>query len=189
MRSILLALGVVAALAAPAFADISASATIKLLSVTGPTNSKTYTYQIDLKNTGDTQIGTFWYGWIPGYDFLTSQPTITNSPQGWFSYTTGMGPPDGGYSIQWYDYYGNTLPPGQTFQFGFSSRNSPQELSGNSPVLGYPMQTSYVYMGAAMGDPGFQFLVPAPVAVPEAGTLGVMALGGVMLMRRGKRGG
>ena len=45
-----------------------------------------YRYSLDLNNTGTTQIGTFWFAWIPNYDFLTTPPTAISSPTGW----TGM---------------------------------------------------------------------------------------------------
>ena len=33
-----------------------------------------YRYTITLKDTGTTPIGTFWFAWVPGEDFLPSKP-------------------------------------------------------------------------------------------------------------------
>ena len=169
MRSILLSVGLVCALAAPAFADLGATGKISLLSISGPT----YNYQVDVTNTGDTTIGTFWYGWVPGVDYLPSLPTVTSTPAGWFGNVEATS----GYSIEWYRNSGNYIQPGQTFTFKFSSHDSPAVLGS-----GYT-QTSYVYIGSPLGDQGYSFTLPA-VVVPEPASLAVLGMGGVLLMRR-----
>src|SRR5438046_212869 len=62
-----------------------------------------YEYSITLQNTGTTNIGTFWFGWVvfpPIYDLLPHIPQSVSSPAGW----TGAGLNDsiyGGYSAEW----------------------------------------------------------------------------------------
>ena len=43
-------------------------------------DASTFRYNIDLKDTGTTAIGTLWYAWVPGADFLGSSPTNLVSP-------------------------------------------------------------------------------------------------------------
>src|SRR5689334_23315985 len=74
-------------LASPvAHAAISASATY-----TGQQVSPgLYHYDLTLQNTGTTNVGTLWFGWVvypPIYDLLPHLPTNVQSPAGW----TGAG--------------------------------------------------------------------------------------------------
>src|SRR5262249_39462050 len=90
MRTTCIVFGAVAflmlGLMLPANAAITASATY-----TGNQISPgIYEYSITLQNTGTTNIGTFWFGWIvypPIYDLLPSIPQNVSSPPGW----TGAG--------------------------------------------------------------------------------------------------
>src|SRR5471030_1623595 len=77
----------------------------------------TYNYTIKLNNDGSStaSIGTFWFAWVPdyyGYDLLTSVPTITQTPYGWYSYPNNNSYyyPDG-YSLEFYNSYGMALAP------------------------------------------------------------------------------
>src|SRR5215471_7413346 len=76
-------------------AALSATATISTTSTSAP-----YDYSVKVTNTGDTDIGTFWFAWTPPgqpieYSFLPSIPTPTNEPSGWYGYYVGGVP---GYS-------------------------------------------------------------------------------------------
>ena len=84
-----------------AYGAIGASATI-----TSETQlpSGNYEYAISLKNTGNENISTFWFGWIVvsnvvPYDFLPSIPTSINSPANWNGSTQHDGV--GSYAIEW----------------------------------------------------------------------------------------
>src|SRR5579871_3126942 len=56
-----------------------------------------YDYDLTLNNTGTTDIGTFWFAWIPGANFMTVTPTDIVSPAGWTATVIA------GASIQWVD--------------------------------------------------------------------------------------
>src|SRR5690348_17111375 len=69
--------------ASSTLAALNATATISTSQTTAPFN-----YTITLHNTGDTDIGTFWFSWVPtpfSYDFLPSAPTNVSTPTGWFN--------------------------------------------------------------------------------------------------------
>jgi hypothetical protein len=105
-----------------------------------------YQYSLTLHNTGTTQIGTFWFGWIPGYDFLPSNASNVSSPAGWAG--GSIHEAIGSYAIEWYD-TGSPLAAGQTLSgFSITTADSPATLTGPS-FLGsfYPVNTSWVYMG------------------------------------------
>lgn len=175
-------------------ADESASATISVDSLTGPT----YNYTITLTNTGDTNIGTFWYAWVdsPEYDFLQSMPTVTGSPNGWIAPVIGTGGGYDGYSIEWYNISGSPIAPGGSATFMFSSPDSPSVLSGDegtyynyyaSPL---PMQTSFIYQGFPQTDAGASFVLPTPTLaapVPEPASLMFLAAGSLALLKRKPR--
>jgi hypothetical protein len=138
----------------------------------------TYDYTILLHNSSSStaSIGTFWFAWVPnvyGYDLLPSSPTVTQSPAGWYDYVGNNSYyyPDG-YSINFYNYYGSSLAPGQTDTFAFNSPDSPTTLGHTSPFYGVPALTSYVYDDSG-SDPGTQILV-SPSAVPEPSTAALL---------------
>jgi hypothetical protein len=139
-----------------------------------------YQYSLTLHNTGDTNIGTFWFAWIPNYDFLPSLPTVSSAsqPAGW----TGAVVQDGflgGYSIEWTAT--TPLPKNQTLSgFTFTSPDSPTVINGIGNFAGFPVETSYVYIGASQTDPGHQFTTTT--ATPEP-TLALL-LPGLLLLRR-----
>jgi hypothetical protein len=185
MRSILFVLVAIAilvlSLAPPAHAAITASA-----SYTGNQISPgVYEYSITLQNTGTTNIGTFWFGWVvfpPIYDLLPTIPTNVSSPAG----RSGAGMNDsiyGGYSAEWTTTT-SPLGPGQTLSgFKFDSPDSPTVMSNISPVFPlFRSDTSWVYIGASQGDPGFRF--QPTQFVPEPGAAGALLSSVVLLMRR-----
>jgi hypothetical protein len=123
-----------------------------------------YQYDLTLNNTGTTDIGTFWFAWVPGEGFLTSTPTDILSPTGWSDMTTNSGA-----AIQWID--SGSLAEGTSVSgFEFDSTLTPSELAGEA--------TSFVYIGAPFGDPGFELTAtPAQGTVPEPATFMLSALG------------
>lgn len=178
-------------LSSPLFATgISASATYT--AVADPSNSGLYDYSLTLNNTGTTTIGTFWFAWVPGGDFLAPKPVSTSSPDGW---TVGLftNSTNTGTSIRWV----NTASPLQAGQslsgFSFVSAETPDQLLGNVPSgtgAGLPILTSFVYTGAPFSDPGLQFVPTA--ATPEPSSLFLLTtglLGGVGGVYRRLRSG
>jgi hypothetical protein len=135
----------------------SASATITAI----PLPSGDTQYTITLDDTGSTTIGTFWFGWVPGEDFLDTTPSSVTAPAGWTDNITNMGPNDG-FAIQWIaSSPSSDLQPGSSLTgFSFDSSQSPSSLFGDSKFFpGTPELTSFVYSGAPFSDAGFQFQV------------------------------
>ena len=132
-----------------------------------------FEYDITLNNTGTTDIGTFWFSWVPGLGFMTAAPTNLQSPAGWSAAIT-----NGGASIQWLD--SGVLAAGSSQSgFMFDSTLTPAEITGPSSTPGDPVSTSFVYIGAPFNDPGLQLVVNAAQTstTPEPGTVMLTALG------------
>jgi Ca2+-binding RTX toxin-like protein len=135
----------------------SASATIAATQL-GPSS---YQYTVTLDDTGSTTIGTFWFGWVPGEDFLDSSPSSVTAPAGWTDHITNMGSNDG-FAIEWTasSPSSDLAPGGSLTGFSFISSESPSSLFGDSHFFpGTPELTSFVYSGAPFSDAGFQFVV------------------------------
>jgi hypothetical protein len=172
-----------AVLASPGPGGEDPSATITAVS-TGPSN----TYALTIKDASDaTQaIGTFWYAWVPGKDFLASDPSADTAPLGWTANITHGGSTDG-YAIQWVAsssaYY---IPAGGSLSgFGFTTADSPSVVSANS--VDYPTfatDTSFAYATGPFGDAGTEFVVSA---VPEPASVGIALLSTALLLRRRRR--
>jgi hypothetical protein len=123
-----------------------------------------YDYSLTLNNTGTTTIGTFWFSWVPGAGFLSATPSSVVSPAGWTDTITS-----GGKAIRWTTVSDLLNPDLSLSGFGFQSTETPDELMGNFPGpgtgTGDPVTTTYVYIAAPLGDPGFAFdsmLAPEP---------------------------
>ena len=167
----------------PLTAGISASAALTLVGTSGTGANETFQYAITVTNTGSTTIGTFWFSWVPGEDFLPTRPTATTSPNGWTPTLTGLSNSFDGTAIQWVaGSTGTFIQPGQSLSgFGFTTHDSPTVLAGNSPSN--PTQkvlTAFVYIGAPEADPGDEIQVtentttptpPAPTQVATTTTL------------------
>jgi len=175
----------VAGMASSIHAAEIASATISSTQL-DPTD---WQYDLTLTDTGTTNVGTFWFSWVPGEDFMGVAPTGVLSPTSWSDNITNGGAADG-FAIQWVATPGDGLTPGNSLVgFQFDSTLSPSEIEGDSPFHpGMPVLTSFVYIGAPLADPGFQFAVES-VAAPAApepvnGVLAMLGAGFLLLMRR-----
>ena len=127
---------------------------------TSTPNGANFNYAIALHNTGTTNIGTFWFAWIPGQDYMANNPISVANPTGWTSAVTGGFPGDG-YAIRW---VASTAPitPGNSLNFNFTSAETPAQLGGNSQFFTNPPEgTSFIYIGAPETDPGYEFVVKA----------------------------
>lgn len=129
------------------------------------TGTSTYTYTITLFNNGNTSIGTFWFAWIPGQNFLVADPTPSN-PSGWTNTVTGGA---GAYGIQWTT-SSAPLAAGNSLQFTFTSTDTPAYLAGLATSNNaYSATTSTVYVGAPSVGAAATFTVlqaePTQVAV------------------------
>jgi hypothetical protein len=142
-----------------------------------------FQYTINLTNTStdSSPIGTFWFAWVPGSDFMQVKPTSPTEPSGWAANPTGSNNGSDGNAIQWVAGAGDALTPGQTGHFTFDSTETLAQLLGPSPYSNNPPETtSFIYTGAPFSDAGVEFTV-----VPEPATLGLLALsGGTLLLRR-----
>ena len=151
--------------ATSAFAALSATAVVSTSSPSAP-----YNYTIDLHNTGDTNIGTFWFAWDANsdYSFLPSSPSNITEPTGWTAPVTHLFAGDG-YGIEYYNLSGSPIAPGATGQFHFTSSDSPAALAGNAWFPPFKVTSSVVYGGFPESGPGFN--VVASVAIPEPASL------------------
>ncbi len=127
-----------------------------------------YTYTIALTNSSqsDTPIGTFWFAWSPGEDYLATIPLSVLPPAGWTDQIVSGGSGDG-YSIEFNaSNASNDIQPGGSLNFSFLSADTPTSVEGNSQYYsGVPVGTSSVYPGAAINDGGYPFVVTAPVSL------------------------
>jgi hypothetical protein len=132
----------------------SASATITVKQL----DQSHYQYTITLSDTGSTSIGTFWFAWVPGEDFLASSPTSITAPAGWTDAITNEGASDG-FAIQWRasSPSSDLEPAGALTEFSFVSSDPPSSVLGDSIFYpGTPVTTFFVYSGAPFSDSGFQ---------------------------------
>jgi len=159
------------------------SATITTVS-TGPTNS--YALTLSDSAASPSPIGTFWFSWVPGQDFLDSSPLTVTNPSGWTDNITHGGASDG-YAIQWLASSpaadataGNSLSG-----FGFTSTDSPASVYGNSAFFPTtPVLTAFTYDAAPFSDDGDRFLV---TVVPEPVSLASLAPMALLMLRRSRR--
>jgi PEP-CTERM motif len=169
---------------------INASATI-----TATPDGSDFDYTITLTNTsgtGNDNIATFWFAWVPGEDFLATQPISVTNPPGWTDVITHFpDTPTNGYAIQYNaGSAADDLVPGNSLVFAFKSADTPAGLMGNSvfyPTT--PVLTSFVYSQGPLQGDGKQFLVTfASVPEPSSLVLGVVGVVGSLALRRLRRG-
>ena len=146
-----------------AFGTLAATATISA-TPDGPN----FDYTINLTDTGDTKIGTFWFAWTPPdqpieYDFLPTAPLSASGPAGW---TSLISPGFPGTSILYYNISGSDLSPSDTATFRFTSSDTPAALQGKAFGI-FPITESFIYVG--FPEVGIAARVN-PVFVPEPGS-------------------
>ena len=156
-------------------ATINASATIS--SVADGPNFK-YTLTLNNSSTSNSGIGTFWYAWVPGEDFMTSSPRSVTPPSGWTDNITHGGSNDG-FAIQFLaDSAASAVQPGSSLTFSFVSADAPASINGNSVDFpGMPVGTAFVYPGAPFSDAGHEFVatpVSAPAPTPSVTVVSVL---------------
>jgi hypothetical protein len=179
------------AMSAAVYGSESATGVLNLQSVSGSGAGATYTYDITLKDTGTTNIGTFWYAWLPPddfYDFLTSKPTAESSPTGWTANLQGEDNSRDGNSIQWVSST-NPLTPGTSLTFGYTTPDNPASVTGGGVgPFPYPTGYSYIYIGAPETDAGSLVNVAVgDITVPEPATLSLLVAGVAALCTRRPR--
>ncbi len=177
MRRVLFALFAGIA-AVPAFGQLNATGSIAYAP-----NGNAWNYNITLNDTGTTTVGTLWYSWIPGEDFMAVSPTNVVTPANWSDTIINSGAGDG-YSIEFVAAVGHELAAGSSLSgFQFTSTSSPAQLAGNSNFYTHPaVGTSYVYSGQPFSDGGHQFIINP---VPEPITM--IALAPALLLMRRRR--
>jgi len=162
----------------------SATGFITLLSQTG----NVYNYDISITNTGTSGIGTLWYAWNPGQDYLPTMPTSVGTPAGWTLDGITHGDSGDGYGIHW---GGGTLASGATLDgFLFSSTDSPAVLGGFTTVPDYngqqqPVGDTFVYAGDAFVSASYD-LVINPVPAPS-GFFGLLPFAGIAILAARRR--
>jgi PEP-CTERM motif len=156
----------------------SATATIS----NTPAGGGDFNYTLTLNNTGTTTIGTFWFSWVPGQDYMNSAPISTSPPAGWAANITHGGSTDG-YAIQWLASTATSdLAAGSSLTFSFESAVTPTEIAGDSPFSAHPPEgTAFIYSGVPFSDGGVELVVES---VPEPSALGLLVVGalGISLM-------
>jgi hypothetical protein len=167
-----------------AFAALLATATSKGSEIATATISGTpngpgqFKYSLTLNDIGTTTLGTFWFAWVPGDNFMPVSPTGVTSPTGWQDLITSGGP-SGGFAIQWTaTAAANDILPGSSLS-GFSFGSSLTLAQLQSPSSGHPsdpVDTAFVYSGAPFSDAGFQLTAQA-AATPEPSSLILCACG------------
>src|SRR5580704_8974889 len=96
--------------------NVTASASLDEIA-TGTAN----TFELTLVNTNATaSLATFWFGWVPGKDYLDSQPISVTPPPGWKDQITGGGA-NNGWAIEFSDTGGSLAAGGMLTGFIFTS--------------------------------------------------------------------
>ena len=146
-----------------------------------------YNYSMVVSNasSASSPIGSFWFGWIPGENYLLNQLSSVGLPTGWSDNPQG-GP--GAYSMQFTalssaDY----IAPGSSETFTFTSADSPTVLA--SDTVNYsddnPLTTTVAYPAGLFSSGGDTFSFA--VSVPEPSTWALAALGGLFLATVARR--
>lgn len=160
----------------PAFAGISATA---VLTGQHDADGINYDYQIQVTNSPSSTdvIGTFWFSWMPGNNFMQHAPVSTTSPTGWGALVTHA--PNQGFAIQWIA--ANTadrIPIGGTETFSFVSAETPAELAGLTPfATNVPELTAVIYNARPFSE--LSDTIEVRITTPEPATLSVGLLGGL----------
>jgi hypothetical protein len=147
-------------------------------------------YSFTLNDTGTTNIGTFWFSWKPGQDYMPTVPANITAPTGWVFQVTGSNNATDGNAVQWVANAGSAETPGQSLTgFSFDSATTPDQMAGlaifhdNPPVATY-----FVYSGAPFSDAGFSDVAAAAqTQTPEPSTILLSLLGGGLVLMSFRR--
>ncbi len=138
-----------------------ASATLTFSQV----NSNGYHYTLTFNDIGTTNLGTFWFSWVPGQDYMPTSPTNISTPSSWTATITNSGQGDG-YAILFQASSASAaVTPGKSLTgFAFDSTTTPQQMAGPSAFFSNPpVLTSFAYTGMAFSDSGYEFVVTLPL--------------------------
>jgi hypothetical protein len=126
-----------------------------------------YTIALTSSSSSTSSIGTFWFAWTPGQDYLATRPISVTPPPGWIGQITHAGTGDG-FSIEFLAadpaLY---LKPGSTTNFSFQSADTPQSFTENSVFYTTkPVGTSVLYPLTPFTDGVTIDVTPAPPPPP-----------------------
>jgi hypothetical protein len=151
-------------------------------------------YSVTVNDTGATTVGTLWFSWVPGDNFMPVAPTNVMNATGWQNTITSGGP-SGGFAIQWTAVTpADNLGAGSSLSgFSFESPLTVAQLEAAASGNSDPVDTIFIYSGAPFSDNGFQLTpsitsaAPTPT-VPEPAGIGLSALGlGVLIPAVGRK--
>ncbi len=137
-----------------------------------------YTYSLSFSDAANSTspVGSVWYAWVPGVDYLPGVPTSASAPAGWTATISGD-------SIQFTaNSPANDITAGFSLSgFSYHAAFSPAQLAAaaNSGL-------SYAYSGGLFSDAGYEFTVQ-PATVPEPSTLALLICGATGLCVVGRR--
>jgi hypothetical protein len=116
-------------------------------------------YDITLSNNSsadnaNTTVGTFWFSWAPGQEYMEAKPTDVLSPTGWTEKLTGEENAGDGNAIQWVAMSGSLLHAGSSLSgFQFDSTESPSQITGPSSFFqNQPETLSAAYTQGPFSD-------------------------------------
>jgi hypothetical protein len=116
-------------------------------------------YNINLTNNSsadnaNTTIGTFWFSWAPGEDFMEAFPTNVVAPTGWTAAITGRAHAGDGNAIQFVALSTDLLHAGSSLGgFQFDSTETPAQLAAPSSFFQNEAETqSAAFVGAPSSD-------------------------------------
>ncbi|HWY29443.1 MAG TPA: hypothetical protein VNX46_01735 [Candidatus Acidoferrum sp.] len=175
------ALAVATGLAASTLSTQAQSATATISEVAAAGGD--FDYTLTLKNTGNQNLNSFWYGWTTSGNNLPSDPISAANSLGWVSSITGNSIQWGNSSYSYYGYtyyYGTPLAAGQSATFTFVS------TSTLSAITQSPSGESVAYVSGIDGSQGVTgdstaVFSPTIAAVPEPSSMGVVAAGSLIL--------
>jgi hypothetical protein len=171
-----------AAAALPLAASEMATATYTV----SPLGGGLFHYALTLNDTGTTNVGTLWFSWTPGQDYMPTVPSSITAPANWTFSIFGANNAADGSSIRWVANAGFLETPAQSLSgFAFNSMTTPTQMAGvNSFAFGNsnPVATAFIYSAGPFSDAGFQLAATAAAATPEPSSILLTLLGGGMLL-------
>lgn len=161
--------------------------------ITSISGGPDYTYSMTFADgsSATEPIGTIWFAWVPGKDFLPTSPLSETSPSGWtVNAITHAGASDG-YAIRWEaTSAASDIQIGGTLSgFSFTTTDTPSAINGSSPFFpGTPVLTTFAYDAGPFSDAGTQFQVTT-APLPNSAYLGIVLLPIAWPLRRLQRRG